>query len=222
MAKLTKADQSILEKWLLYTRLSDIHPYAREICLQELIGIARQQKSGSNRLNHFFGSDPRAVSEKIIQKCPKKSWIDFLIFDVRNLILVGAGVFFFMLTITGQLFTPINLTVIICAVILAAIYLLFQYLSQRPFIRKKRVLKNLEINQSLNRIRLILFSFLLLLLNIFYFRNPQIRIPGIYGVAFPVMCIAIWLILTIFRSVRVNKLAREEKYRAELLCEIQE
>lgn len=33
---------------------------------KEGVGIARQQESRDNSLNHFFGSDPRAVSEKII------------------------------------------------------------------------------------------------------------------------------------------------------------
>lgn len=220
MGKLKRTDQAMLEKWMIYTGFSDINPYAREMCLRELIGIARQQESGENSLNHFFGSDPRAVSEKVIQKCPKKSWIDFLVFDVRSVLLVGAGVFFVMLAITRQLFAPISLTVTICAIILAGIYLLFQYLSRRPSIRKRRVFQNLEINEAINRIRIIIFSLLLLLLNLFYFRNPQISIPGIPNVAFPVMCIALWLILTIFRMTYVNKLAGREECWAELakLC----
>ena len=43
MGKLKRTDQAMLEKWMIYTGFSDINPYAREMCLHELIGIRRKQ-----------------------------------------------------------------------------------------------------------------------------------------------------------------------------------
>lgn len=216
MKCLRKINQSMLEKWMEYTKASDINPYDYELCCKELIGIARQKEIEYKNLECFFGDDPRSTAEDIIQSCRKKNWKDYILFDLKETFALLTVIWLIAFIITGGAFQPIDLYSIMLNALIIVLFFLYRKLSGTFKVRQKRILKNLEPDDSA-RLMIDFFCTVLCLLPVILLQHftptkgivisefPKIILPGTF-------CI-LWIILTILRIKYTNKLAKERPWQ---------
>lgn len=207
-ACLKEENRQMLDKWIAYAKASDINPYDFELCCKELIGIALQKELEGKDLEHFFGEDAKFVTENIIQGCKKKTWKDYLLFDLRFEALTFACVLIIFDFIVGRLFKPLTLFDFAYYAFFICGTLIFRKIISGEQIRQKLIDQNL--NPKTERRSYLSFIFYIVLF-IFAFSIRSLMNLVFSGVPAIVFHILIWgtgVILTVFYKKYINELVQ--------------
>lgn len=216
MKALRKVNQETLEKWMEYAKFSAINPYDFELCLKELIGIAKQKELEYKSLEHFFGKNIKETMDDIIQNCNKKNWKDYLLFDLRDNLLILSGYWILYCLIPGAAMNAIGIHSIITILIAFVIPTLYRQILAASKIREKLTLNNFDRNMPLWVLSAAPIILLCLVVNALYWSNTSLRMAVIHSIpniALPLVCILLWSILTIVRIIYTNRLAEEHPWR---------
>ena len=212
-ADLKQVNQDMVESWMKNIRLYGINPYDEELCYKEIISFAAAKESEYKVLDDYKSDHPKL--QEMLKKCRKKSWLDYLLFDVRLFAGVIAVTVFLMDLIMKQLSEPLNLSLVIFSVVLTAALIAYRMIVVSAGAGRFRSRRKPEWIYIADRL-----VYLLIILVPFMAAAPFEEMPfriktGVPGIVFPIVCGMIWVILSVFRKNRIKTLAQESLWKEE-------
>ena len=211
-----RRNKDMLEKWKQYAKESEINPYEYELCCKKLIDFAEHREADHSikDLQHFFGEDQKFIAENIIEGCRKKTMLDYLLFDTKNLAGILAIVLFLLLLLFRSSFEPMPLHLVLFTAFTLILLPLWCKFFSLFKVRRFYTDKKLNIKEG-RKFFVCLLSYALVHIifdyaESFVCKTYYLTIPNII---LPVSLIIIWIVLSLFQLVYVDKLAKERPWQ---------